>query len=299
MTRPPAQKAEAWRAAPLAGWQEGSAVVPASQAGIRVSAGPAPTSNRIVHYRRGGLEIAELYFVDELPEPLPAADLLRLVAVPRPTSDSAWSRRNMLSIDLTLPEDELLQAMGRNTRYKIRRAMRRDRLHVETFESPTPELVATFTDYWDQFATSKSLRPIFRPRLYAMADSGMLVISRVSHEGMPPLAWHAYAVASGRALLLYSASHFRSYRDSAERNMIGRANRYLHWHDMLWCRAAGCEWYDMGGINLAGEDPATRRVTEFKLGLGARPQPTYMRTGAVSARGRLAKTLLRLLRIDL
>jgi hypothetical protein len=257
------------------------------------------TETRIVRYRRSGLEIAELFFDDDLPEPLPAVDLLRYVAVPEPTSDRAWIRRNMLSVDVTLPEDELLQAMGRNTRYKIRRAMRRDRLHVETFDSPTPEVVATFTDYYDEFASSKALRPIFRPRLYAMADSGTLLISRVSREGMAPLAWHAYAVAAGHALLLYSASHFRRYKESAERNMIGRANRYLHWHDMLWCKAAGYESYDLGGINLAGEDPATRRVTEFKLGLGGRPQPTHMCTTAVSARGRLAKTLLRLRRIDL
>ena len=98
---------------------------------------------------------------------------------------------------------------------------------------------------------------------------------------------------------MYSASLFRRYEDSSVRNMVGRANRFLHWHDMLWCRNAGYAFYDLGGINLAGEDEETRRVTDFKLGFGGGPRPSYTCTTALTAKGRLAKLALGVRRVDL
>ena len=264
------------------------------------SAPDAPLTSRtsLIRYRRRGLEIGEVYFEDALPEPLPRVDLLRFLAVHEPRSERPWKRRNTLSVDMTLPEDELMRQMGKNNRYKVRRAMSRDSLEVQTLESPTPEAVVEFADYYDEFAGSKSLRPVFRPRLYAMAKSGMLVLSRASSDG-EPLVWHAYAAGSRQALLMYSASLFRRYEDSSVRNMVGRANRFLHWHDMLWCRNAGYAFYDLGGINLAGEDEETRRVTDFKLGFGGGPRPSYTCTTALTAKGRLAKLALGLARVDL
>src|SRR5205807_10670344 len=139
----------------------------------------------------------------------------------------------------------------------------------------TLDLVSTFADYYDDFARTKALRRVFRPRLDALAENRMLMLSRVTHEGMPTLVWHAYAAASGHVLLMHSASLFRSYADSSDRNLIGRANRYLHWHDLLWCKAAGYESYDLGGIHLGGEDPEASRITASKLAFGGRPPPVH------------------------
>jgi hypothetical protein len=253
---------------------------------------------RPIRYRRHGVDVAEVYFENELPEPLPPVDLLRVLAVLDPVTDGAWRRRHTLTIDLTRPEDVLLGRMGKSTRYKIRRAMSRDGLHAETFEAPTAEVRRTFADHFDEFAPSKDLRRLFRPRLDMLARNGMLVLSRVTRGDDRALAWHAYAASSGRALLLYSASLFRDYADSADRNAIGRANRYLHWHDMLWFKAAGYAGYDLGGFDPAERDPVTRQINEFKQGFGGRIQPTHTCTTAFTAKGRAARALLRLGRVD-
>ena len=253
---------------------------------------------QLVRYRRYGLEVAELFFGDRPPEPLPPLDLLRILGVFEPTSSQRWKRRHTLTVDLTGAEDALFAGMGKSTRYKVRRAMTRDRLRAETFHLPTPAVLREFADYFDEFAPSKDLRPMFRPRLDVMARNGMLVLSRVAREGERPLAWHAYAAGSGHALLMYSASLFRRYADSAERNMSGRANRYLHWHDIVWFKAAGYSAYDLGGIDVSDRDPVTRRINEFKQGFGGRLQPTHACTAALSPKGRLARTLLRLGRVD-
>jgi hypothetical protein len=258
----------------------------------------AAPDTRLIRYRRLGVDVAEVYFEDELPEPLPPVDLVRFLAVLDPVTGGAWRRRHTLTIDLTRPEDVLLGRMGKSTRYKIRRAMSRDGLHAETFEAPPPDVRRTFADHYDEFAPSKGLRRLFRPRLELLARNGMLVLSRVTRGDDRALAWHAYAASSGRALLLYSASLFRDYADSADRNAIGRANRFLHWHDMLWFKAAGYSGYDLGGIDPDERDPVTRQINEFKQGFGGHAQPTHARTTALTPKGRVARALLRLGRVD-
>lgn len=248
----------------------------------------------LIRFRRRGIEVAELYFEDEPPEGLPRVDLLRIVNVLEPSSDGPWRRHDTLVVDLTTDEDELLRQMSKGTRYEIRRALDRDGLASEAFDPPTAETLADFAGYYDEFAGSKGLGPIFRPRLEAMADSGMLVLSRVSREDEGPLAWHAYARSGGRALLLYSAALFRDYESGEDRNMAGRANRYLHWDDMLRFKDTGCASYDLGGIDVAQRDPATTRIAAFKKGFGGRLAPTYERSTARSVKGRAVQALLRL-----
>ena len=48
--------------------------------------------------------------------------------------------------------------------------------------------------------------------------------------------------------LLHSCSEFRE-TDTAFRNAIGRANKYLHWKDMLYFINQHKEKYDWGGIS--------------------------------------------------
>jgi GNAT superfamily N-acetyltransferase len=248
----------------------------------------------LIRFRRRGIEVAELYFEDQPPEELPPVDLLRIVSVLEPSSDGPWRQHDTLVVDLTAGEDELLGQMSKGTRYEIRRAVDRDGLTAEAFDLPTAETLDEFAGYYDEFARGKGLGPVFRPRLEAMAASRMLVLSRVSREDGGTLAWHAYARSPGRALLLYSAALFRDHTSGADRSMAGRANRYLHWDDMLRFRDAGCGLYDLGGIDVAQRDPATTRIAAFKKGFGGRLAPTYKRATALSAKGRAVQSLLRL-----
>jgi hypothetical protein len=225
-------------------------------------------------------------------------DILRIVNVLEPTAKRRWSRAETLIVDLTLDEEALLAQMSKRVRYEIRRAMSKDGLVAETFDRPEPEVLEGFARYYDEFARSKGLSPIARPRLDAMAEQGMLLLTHVSGEDGSPLAWHAYAGSARRAMLLYSASLFREEADSEARNRMGRANRYLHWSDMLAFKAAGYTEYDLGGIDVAGRDPATTRIGAFKRGFGGDLRPTHTASAGVSVKGRLVLALLRLRKID-
>jgi hypothetical protein len=222
---------------------------------------------------------------------------VRFVGILDPSADEEWKRYDTLTVDLTREENDLLGGMGKSTRYEVKRAQR-DQVEAECLASPDPETIRAFADYYDEFAASKQLGEIFRPRLTALAEIGALMLSRVTASAETVAAWHAYAQFGGRALLLNSASLFRAEDDSDARNEIGRANRCLHWHDMLHFKASGCTVYDLGGIDVAERDPATTRIAAFKRGFGGEVRPTYARSQAMSAKGRAARTVLRMKRVD-
>ena len=81
---------------------------------------------------------------------------------------------------------------------------------------------------------------------------------------------HAYVRDQhlARVRLLYSASHYRELSDSSDRNMIGRANRFLHWYEMTSFKQLGVERYDWGGIPIDDSDAAKNAIARFKLEFG-------------------------------
>ena len=58
--------------------------------------------------------------------------------------------------------------------------------------------------------------------------------------------------------------------DSGERNKIGRANRLLHWYEILTLKNLGFKLYDLGGIPLDSSDEAKNAIARFKLEFGGK-----------------------------
>ena len=283
--------------------RSGSAQIdPTSRSSIDASApaGPEPGDvAALIRFRRRGIDVAEAYFAEPDVATLPPVDYLRVLGVHEPHSALPWRLRQTLVVDLSASEDEILGQMSKGTRYEVQRASKRDALAADVYETPDGATLAAFVAYYGDFARSRSLAPAFRPRLEAMAAAGMLVLSRVTREGDDTaLAWHAYAAAGRRALLMHSASRFREASDSAERNLVGRANRLLHWHDMLRFKERGVPDYDLGGVDVAQRDPATARIAAFKKGFGGQLRDTHACSTARSPKGRLVQAAMRLRRID-
>lgn len=59
--------------------------------------------------------------------------------------------------------------------------------------------------------------------------------------------------------------------DSAMRNAIGRANKYLHWHDWLLLKNIGVIEYDWGGI-ASYDNP--NGIDKFKMSFGESTEST-------------------------
>ena len=85
------------------------------------------------------------------------------------------------------------------------------------------------------------------------------------------LVYHTYIVEEERARLYQSASQFRT-DDTISSNVIGFANRYLHYQDMLWFKEQGKKQYDWGG---AGTNEDVESITKFKESFGGTPVTYY------------------------
>lgn len=92
----------------------------------------------------------------------------------------------------------------------------------------------------------------------------MLVLTKVVDKDGRKLASHAYSLTEGKASMIHSCSGRFEFGHNAERNRIGRANRFLHWNDMLYFKGKHFKTYDFVGLSFDDRDKAMKNITEFK-----------------------------------
>jgi len=186
--------------------------------------------------------------------------------------------------DLTVDGEAILAQFSKECRYEIRRADNKDGLEMDFLVEPM-ERLEEFCQFYESFAREKALGPLGRPWLASACNAGRLVLS-AAVQGSEILVWHAYLVAGKTARLQHSTSHFRN-RSSAQRALVGRANRWLHWRDMARFKEMGMERYDWGGLFEDESAPERAGINEFKRGFGGRHERTYDCTVPLTFRGRI------------
>jgi hypothetical protein len=227
--------------------------------------------------------LAEVFFDEEADDA--DADVIEYFQRSTPVSDARSTDFYTLHLDLTQAPETLFSGFSKTCRYEVRRG-ERDDLKKEAWMSACGERVDEFIAFFDRFASGKGLPPAPEERLHTLAEAGVLDLSTVSRDD-DPLVWHAYLRAGNRARLLHSASLFREHNDTGTRNMIGRANRYLHWHDLLRYRDAGVPLFDFGGWYSGRDDEALLKINVFKEAFGGRVVPEFHCAVPASVRGRM------------
>jgi hypothetical protein len=226
----------------------------------------------------------ELWF-DEEPGDLDGVDVLIYRHRPAALAQNVCRLSLTLVSDLGVGELEIFESFGSTTRYEVRRADKADGLRADiAMPSAVTELEA-FYAFYDAFAEAKRLEGAYRRGLQAAANARQLVLTTAS-SGDIVLTWHAYIVWEHSAALLHSASHFRE-KSTSERALVGRANRWLHWRDMIHFKRHGLRTYDWGGIFQDENAPERAGINKFKQDFGGRRHTTYDCTVAATARGRV------------
>ena len=78
-------------------------------------------------------------------------------------------------------------------------------------------------------------------------NNDCFLLTKINSDDINGACYHAYVYDNKYTRLLYSCSEFRS-QDKEARNFIGRANKYLHWQDILFFKNNNLVCYDFGGI---------------------------------------------------
>jgi len=218
-------------------------------------------------------------------------DLIEFVQRPQPLKGGRFSPFCTMIIDLTQEQEEIFDKIKKDTRYEIRRGETKDGLVFDWIESPNSETLLDFCLFYDSFAATKSMQPMNRDRIGRYAEAGNLKLSRAISSEDFDLVWHAYFCLGNRARLLYSASVYRESSDSGFRSLVGRANRFLHWRDMLKLKEQGIAIYDLGGWYAGNEDEAKLSINRFKEEFGGVIIEEYNGELPISYKGRLYLTL--------
>jgi hypothetical protein len=242
--------------------------------------------------RRGPLRIAEFWFNEGTGC---AADIARFMHLPGRIALARCTPEYTIVINLEADEDALFAAMSPELRHQIRRATR-DGAVANLWRNPDDKVVGQFSAFYDQFARQKNIWLVSGAQLRALRQSGLLAISNVAAASGEVLAWHSYVCAGPRVRLLHSGSLFRSLQGSAERNAIGRANRLLHYKDMLAFKAAGARLYDFGGWYPGGTDTDLLRINRFKQAFGGNVELRYNCERGVTLLGKCALMMKRVAR---
>jgi len=237
----------------------------------------------MVKYRKHGLQMAEFWLDAPIVHPT-GCDVLVLQQYTQSPDGALNKPFSTLTINLLVPEDQLLEGLDRDTQYEVRRAASKDLIECTLENESSDDLCRAFHEFYNQFAIAKGLDRLPMESLLARARGGTLRFSRAMHAGAT-LVWHVYVMGPQTACLLHSASLFRQTDDSKSRATIGRANRLLHWRDILAFKAEGKSVYDLGGWYAGQDDVALLRINKFKEGFGGKHTQQVNATLALSWRG--------------
>jgi len=187
-----------------------------------------------------------------------------------------------LSIDLMEDKDIIFSRFEKNTKYQIKRAAEKDNLEIKTLNARNERYL--FYEFYNLFAATKNKRSIDINKTNMLIDQDMFSIRAVM-QGDIILVMHSYILANGRARLAHSASLFREAQDQSFKNLIGRANRLLHWHDILYFQELNYSIYDLGGIDKDTSNKETQAINRFKQCFGGTLVKEYKSYVPVSLKG--------------
>jgi lipid II:glycine glycyltransferase (peptidoglycan interpeptide bridge formation enzyme) len=224
----------------------------------------------ILYYSGKYIKWGSIYFVKTPPK----IDSIDILNVRQSLCKKGYSEDYYtLHIDLTHTEDEIFQDIAKNTKYEINRAINKDSIIIKTLDAKTH--IDVFCELYNKFAQIKNLKLLSkRGEIEQLIENNMFVI-RTAYCNEEMIVCHAYITANGRARLTHSASLFRALEDTSYRNMIGRANRLLHWEDILYFKGKGYTVYDLGGYSMDFASKEKQAVNEFKKSFGGKLVKEY------------------------
>ena len=198
-----------------------------------------------------------------------------------------------LYTDLTESEEEINKKISKNYRYEIRRAQRENiNVHFlkgkEVFENSV--ILTNFEQtYNNMFVQKKMKNRINMKYIIAALESDAMILSiAIDGKTGQVLVYHAYVTDNNNALLLYSASNL--WKDKESGNLIGYANKYLHWEDMCYMKRTGRKNFEWGGIS-SKEKP--NGIDKFKISFGGEIIQLNNCIIANSVKGRLYVKILK------
>ena len=172
-------------------------------------------------------------------------------------------KRKTLYTNIYESEGDILKKFKSNVRNEISRAEKEGCLVTFNVEKKM------FLSLYNEFAKLRKIQTITIDDYDSFGDNLVLTAAYYNNEY---LAYHAYIVDRDdfKVILLHSGtSRLEDLSvSSISKAMIGRANRFLHFKDMIYFKSQGFLFYDWGGVVLDHNDSEFKGIDDFKLSFG-------------------------------
>ena len=195
-----------------------------------------------------------------------------------PDENIKYEKFDTLISDLTESAEEIKQHFAKNCKYKVNRAYRENiqvqmALSKDITDEDIEEFCQFFVTFWESKGVNYTKTERLKQELRLYRDMGALAIGKACVNDEKAV-YHTYVMGDDWARLLHSASLYRLSKDEdgRYRNLIGMANRNLHYEEMLFFKECGKTVYDWGG---AGTNEEVKSITEFKQSFGGTPATYY------------------------
>jgi len=214
----------------------------------------------------GLIRVVEAWF-DQNPKDLSGFDLVHYHQCPTPHAAPHCLDYYTMLVDLDRPPEDLLAGMRNGNPQQIRRAITKDQVQCTFLRAPSHAERDAFQVFCQESNPGTLLD---RNRLEVLAKAGMVALSAALTPDGTPLVWHAYICPWGqRRVRCDLSASIQAGPDQGDlRNLVGRANRLLHYQDMVALRTEGITCYDFGGWYPGTDDLKRLNINRFKEGFG-------------------------------
>lgn len=170
----------------------------------------------------------------------------------------SWTKITVLSDKVELIRGRL----SKKTQYEIRRAEKAGFRFVD--QIPLGEFILFF----NCFSRNKGMNVTLNERSLIAYEKNLRATKVTLNDVSVVMHLYLCDFLGRRSRLLYSASLIYEQDSKLSRNMVGYANRYLHFEDMCMFGTNGFIEYDIGGYAKDTKDPQLIGINSFKEEFG-------------------------------
>ncbi|MDP4179699.1 MAG: hypothetical protein Q8942_01255 [Bacillota bacterium] len=225
----------------------------------------------VLKKRKLFLKLEEVYYAQDHATYKTNADIVLFYQCVK--SQEVCHNKNTLHIDLSKDEEALFSDLHEHTRRELMRARNDSNKYIFN-ENPTMEQFIEFCDFYNVFASTKGITSIDPVSYKLLLENNSFIITKMLDNEDKVLCYHTYIVDGHRARTQHSCSQFRNSEDKNYRALVGRANRELHWKDMMTFKEKEFSIYDFGGLAL-NDDPVMKNIDKFKMSFGGKIVTEY------------------------
>ena len=242
----------------------------------------------MIYYKKQSFFSIVDVFYDHTEKPNEKVDVLSYYFVKeKPLKAFSLQKGFTMVLDLTKDEEDLFSLIGKTNRYQINRAKMKDGIICINMLEPGETNISAvndFINFYNTFALSKNLPSITIKNIEQYITMKNLCI-RAAKKDDEIVAMHLYDYTGTLARLFYSCSLFRNNNDSDYKSLLGRANRFLHWDDIVYFKQKGLLIYDFCGWYGGKTDKEKLKINEFKESFNGQIKEEYSYVVPITFKG--------------